>query len=218
MKKNLFAIITAISIFTLLFATAFTSGASAPAPANVKGYGTLLAYRFIYGKGYVFVFQLSGPLKQQDLMGYVDISGSRFDLGCTLKDITTTIDEDGKIVEIPKRAMCTASIPPKFVGRKAFVFLVASGTYIKIPPRNTNHCYSVYTWNDNWDDWEAWASFCTDATRLRPGDYIRAYTPKWDATFTYVYQTSAPCADNYGRGFYFGVTFGNYYSILCPPK
>jgi hypothetical protein len=209
MKNNLFSILTITSILAMLFAVAAAPGAVPNSPQQAKGYATLMVMRFIYHKGYVFAFSLSGPLKQEDLVGYVDISGQRFDLHCTLKVAT--------VAKTSNRAVCTASFPPRFVGRSAFVVLITSGTHVVIPPRNTNSCTSVYTWNQTLDDWEDFASYCTDA-QLKVGDSIRMYTKNWGHTFTYVYQRSAPCEDNAGRGFYFGVTYGHYYSILCPPN
>jgi hypothetical protein len=211
MKRHLSVLLAFISVLTLLFTAAASSGVGSQAPTKNVGVATLMVTRFVYHKGYTFVFQLSGPFKPEDLVGYVDISGTRFPLGCNLKQVLSTTETTSN------RAVCTASVSKRFAGRTAWVLLATSGAYAVIPEPDTTSCYPVYDWNQGKDDWEQFADYCADAMPTE-GMAIRMYNPHWQGTFTYIYQYSAPCVANKGRGFYFGITDGSYYSILCPPN
>lgn len=79
MKKTpLFALVV-ISILSMILFTAGGPGAAKLA--------TLVDTRFVYGKGVVFIFDLTGKFKASDLKGaYVKIGAKKVPLDCSLND------------------------------------------------------------------------------------------------------------------------------------
>ena len=76
MQKKLFSVVLLV---VMLLATA--------SPALAAGKSISLAeIRFIVGKGYVFLFDLTGKFKESELVGEVTIDYKNYPLSCVIKD------------------------------------------------------------------------------------------------------------------------------------
>jgi hypothetical protein len=201
MRKKYYTTAVIVSILTMLLTLA--AGPIGEGSTGSRS-ATLVAMRFITTKGYVFIFSLSGQYKKRDLIGSVILSERTVKLSCILRDDIW--------------AVCTAPGLKKYIGKSAWVVLAGFGQSVIIPkPRinnNVDSCYSIFDWNATGDDWQKFADYC-QSSAAEVGDAINMYNPIWNGTYTYIYQNSVPCS-NQGNGYYYGVTFENYYSIVCP--
>jgi hypothetical protein len=205
MKKHYYLGALLITILALIFTVAASPSNPGKAVREPR-FIQLMATRFIKHKGYVFIFQVSGGFKKTELIGTVNISGQIIKMYCVRRD-------DSLVA-------CTASHLKKHVGEQVWVVLAGYGHAVIIPiPRVNNSessCYPVYDWPKPHTDhtWDHFADYCqVDLPQV--GDAIDLYNPTWNGTYTYIYQTSAPCSDQ-GNGYYYGVSAGDYYSIQCP--
>jgi hypothetical protein len=197
-KRSLFAVLTLFSIFSILFTSAFT-----PPPPEPK-YLQLFRFRFLKTKGYVFVYNMSGEFKKEELIGWVDVQGKKVKLSCWIN-------------ESDKRVTCSAMGLKNYVGETASVILAGYKNTIVIPePVNQWFCYGVYDWTKKRDGWERFAEKCFADEEAQEGMYLDLYNPTWENTYTYIYQGSTPCTNDENKGFYYGAVLGSYYVVLCP--
>jgi hypothetical protein len=147
MKRKTLLIVTLLSILAMLFTVA-----AAPA---AKGVFHLVDARFVSGKGFVFVFSVSG--KVGSLKGSVSTSSNSFSLNC--------VETDGAHVNCTVNGALAA-----YQGKPATVSINGQSFATKLPYKFD--CKSVtWTSHTNWPDgttsyWWNYADTLQDAQNL----------------------------------------------------
>jgi hypothetical protein len=175
MKKQLIAVVLVLSMLSAF------AGTAAAAPLAV-GVVNLVEVDFVWGKGPVFTFSVSGDVSKSDLKGSLHVEGGGdYVIHCVKVDAETV--------------KCTG--PQKVANVNAVVTWGGSTFWTYVPGPRTNFCYDVYDWNypGPYTTWVNFGSYCQEEP-ANYGDMIIWYNPGWDDTFLYIFEPeSLPCFD-----------------------